>query len=431
MSISSVGFPETLVRGIKACGYSKLTPIQQAALPVIRQGGDVIASAQTGTGKTAAFALPMLERAANGQYPSDQIACLVLTPTRELAQQVYQNFSQLNQFIGADIAQVYGGAGFAGQAQALKTAQIVIATPGRLLEHVQQQNIQLSQLQTLVLDEADRLLDMGFLTAIEQIVAGAKHLKQRLLFSATYSEPVKKLAHQILTNPKVVASHKQNTTAGKVKQQVYWVSETRKRELLSEIIGVNNWHQVLVFAGTKESANQLAKELQLDGLKTVVCHGDVAQGSRNKALASFVEGQARVMVATDVAARGLDIEKLPYVVNYHLPFKAEDYVHRIGRTGRAGEQGVAISLVSPKDEKFLMEIERFIKRRFERLVLPGYEFDLATEPRINKEKVSSKPETGLNRYQATQKKNQAVAQKRAQAKVKKANKKAKTGNKKR
>ncbi|MFT6692171.1 MAG: ATP-dependent RNA helicase RhlE, partial [Colwellia sp.] len=283
---------------------------------------------------------------------------------------------------------------------------------GRLIEHLEQRNLDLSQVQFLVLDEADRMLDMGFYNDIERIVAMIKAKHQTLMFSATFSNKVKTLAKKILKTPKTIEVARQNSTSGKVKQSVYWVSETRKAELLSELIGVNNWQQVLVFAGTKESANILANELKLDGIKTALCHGDKTQGARNKALEQFVDGSVRVLVATDVAARGLDIVNLPYVVNYHLPFLPEDYVHRIGRTGRAGKSGTAISLVSPKDEQFLDNIEALIERKFERIVVPGYELDRPLPAHYD-----SKEDAPLkkSRYKATQDKNQLLARKKAEA----------------
>jgi ATP-dependent RNA helicase RhlE len=438
MSVDSIGLPAELLKAVKSCGYKNLTPIQQKAIPAIRKGHDIIASAQTGTGKTAAFSLPLLEllltqtqtQGQENSKSSPKLKALVLTPTRELARQVYENIKNYSQFTELKSTVVYGGGAMPSQTKALQAGvDILVATPGRLLEHLVLNNVNLAQVKYLVLDEADRMLDMGFMTDIEKILVSIKHSYQTVLFSATFSQKVKSLAKQFLMTPKTIEISKQNTTSGKVKQQVYWVSEARKRELLSELIGVNNWRQVLVFAGTKESANQLAKELKLDGIKATLCHGDKSQGARNKALEQFSEGKVRVLVATDVAARGLDIADLAYVVNFHLPFLAEDYVHRIGRTGRAGKSGTAISLVSPKDAKFLTNIEALIGRTFERIVLPGYEFDAFSE-QIVKKATSTEKVSGKNRYRTSQEKNQLLARKTEQsAKIKKVKVKAKPKNK--
>ncbi|WP_448554454.1 DEAD/DEAH box helicase [Thalassotalea montiporae] len=412
MSVDAIGLSEGLLKAVKLCGYKQLTPIQQQAIPVIRTGSDVLASAQTGTGKTAAFTLPILDKLAHQATTETPILkALILTPTRELAIQVGENIKEYSQFLPIKHGVIFGGAGMAGQEKVLKAGvDILVATPGRLLEHLQLRNLSLSQVKYMVLDEADRMLDMGFLNDIERISEHIKHKHQTLMFSATFSNKVKTLANQILHTPKTIEVAKQNTTSGKVKQAVYWVSEARKRELLSEIIGVNNWHQVMVFAGTRESANQLAKELKLDGIKAALCHGEKSQGARNKALEQFVAGEVRVLVATDVAARGLDIPNLPYVVNFHLPFLAEDYVHRVGRTGRAGKSGTAISLVSPKDEKFLGNIEQLIGRKFEKIVLPGYEM---TESEYDASKRHVTEAAKKNRYQTTRDKNRRVADKRS------------------
>jgi superfamily II DNA/RNA helicase len=443
MSVDAIGFSADLLKAVKACGYKNLTPIQQSAIPLIRQGHDILASAQTGTGKTAAFSLPILEVIANANHAVDSqksingekiivkksasgqgIRALILTPTRELANQVSENIKQFSQFLPIKSGVVYGGGKMAAQTAMLKQGlDILVATPGRLLEHLHLHNVDLSQVKFLVLDEADRMLDMGFLTDIEKLLVAIKHKHQTLMFSATFSERVKALANQLLQSPKIVSISKQNTTSGKVKQAVYWVSEARKRELLSELIGVNNWQQVLVFAGTKESANTLAKELKLDGIKAALCHGDKTQGARNKALEQFTEGRVRVLVATDVAARGLDIPELAYVVNFHLPFLAEDYVHRVGRTGRAGKLGTAISLVSPKDERFLENIEQLIQRKFERIVAPGYEFN-RQEAEIYQEATVKRE--SKNRYRATQEKNQRIAKKTLKSQAKRKNTTAKT-----
>ncbi|MBA6339943.1 DEAD/DEAH box helicase [Colwellia sp. MB02u-10] len=420
MSVDAIGLSANLLKAVKACGYKNLTPIQQQAIPVIRTGVDVLASAQTGTGKTAAFTLPILDSLAKKVKPNvdgfdttTTVKALILTPTRELAAQISKNVKTYGEFLPLRSGVVFGGVNMPPQTKMLKTGvDVLVATPGRLIEHLEQRNLDLSQVQFLVLDEADRMLDMGFYNDIERIVAMIKAKHQTLMFSATFSNKVKTLAKKILKTPRTIEVARQNSTSGKVKQSVYWVSETRKAELLSELIGVNNWQQVLVFAGTKESANILANELKLDGIKTALCHGDKTQGARNKALEQFVDGSVRVLVATDVAARGLDIANLPYVVNYHLPFLPEDYVHRIGRTGRAGKSGTAISLVSPKDEQFLDNIEALIERKFERIVVPGYELDRPLPAHYDaKEDAPLKK----SRYKATQDKNQLLARKKAEA----------------
>jgi superfamily II DNA/RNA helicase len=446
MSVDAIGLSADLLKAVKACGYKNLTPIQQEAIPVIRQGVDLLASAQTGTGKTAAFSLPILEAIAKANHAAKSssistdensgdersasgqaIRALILTPTRELANQVASNIEQFSKYLPIKSGVVYGGGKMASQTNMLKQGlDILVATPGRLLEHLALHNVDLSQVKFLVLDEADRMLDMGFLTDIEKLLISVKHKHQTLMFSATFSERVKSLANQLLKSPKTISVSKQNTTSGKIKQAVYWVSEVRKRELLSELIGVNNWQQVLVFAGTKESANTIPKEMKLDGIKAAICHRDKTQGARNKALEQFSEGKVRVLVATDVAARGLDIPDLAYVVNFHLPFLAEDYVHRVGRTGRAGKSGTAISLVSPKDERFLENIEQLIERKFERIVAPGYEF--------NRQEADDYQEAAVkrdskNRYRATQEKNQNLAKKDVKTKKLSKNKTARTNSK--
>jgi len=428
MSVDAIGLSADLLKAVKGCGYKNLTPIQERAIPAIRSGADVLASAQTGTGKTAAFTLPILDVVSN--YSKELTTVLILTPTRELAAQIAKNVATYSEFMPISSGVIYGGVNMPGQTKMLKSGvNVLVATPGRLLEHVALRHIDLAHVKHLILDEADRMLDMGFLADIERILKLIKQKHQTLMFSATFSHKVKNLAKQILNSPKIIEVAKQNSTSGKVKQSVYWVTEQRKRELLSELIGVNNWRQVLVFAGTKESANILAKELKLDGIKTALCHGDVSQGGRNKALEKFSEGSIRVLVATDVAARGLDIEDLPFVVNFHLPFLAEDYVHRIGRTGRAGKSGTAISLVSPKDEKFLENIESLIGRRFERIIVPGYELERALPAQYDGEKVEV---IKKSRYKATQEKNQLLAKKNekntpaAKRRVKENKKKAKS-----
>lgn len=376
MRFESFSFCPEILRAISDCGYQKMTPIQQQAIPAIRRGQDVLASAQTGTGKTAAFALPILQKMV--ENPSETLKSnarvLILTPTRELAAQVADNVEAYSKYLNFSVLTIYGGVKVETQAQKLKRgADIIVATPGRLLEHLTACNLSLSSIDFLVLDEADRMLDMGFNTDIQKILQAVNKKRQNLLFSATFSSAVKKLANDMMVKPQVISADKQNTTADTVSQVVYPVEQRRKRELLSELIGKKNWQQVLVFTATRDAADTLVKELNLDGIPSEVVHGEKAQGSRRRALREFVSGKVRVLVATEVAARGLDIPSLEYVVNFDLPFLAEDYVHRIGRTGRAGKSGVAISFVSREEERTLADIEKLIGQKIRRITVPGYE----------------------------------------------------------
>ncbi|MGL5392069.1 MAG: DEAD/DEAH box helicase, partial [Shewanella sp.] len=337
---------------------------------------DVLASAQTGTGKTASFALPILQKMVENPIETliSNARVLILAPTRELAAQVADNIVAYSKYLNFTVLTIYGGVKVETQAQKLKRgADVIVATPGRLLEHLTACNLSLSNVDFLVLDEADRMLDMGFSADIQKILQAVNKKRQNLLFSATFSSAVKKLANDMMVKPLVISADKQNTTAATVSQVVYPVEQRRKRELLSELIGKKNWQQVLVFTATREAADTLVKELNLDGIPSEVVHGEKGQGSRRRALREFVAGKVRVLVATEVAARGLDIPSLEYVVNYDLPFLAEDYVHRIGRTGRAGKSGVAISFVSREEERTLADIEKLIGQKIRRVTVPGYE----------------------------------------------------------
>ncbi|MCH1928738.1 DEAD/DEAH box helicase [Shewanella sp. A25] len=376
MRFESFSFSPEILRAISDCGYQQMTPIQQQAMPAIRRGQDVLASAQTGTGKTAAFALPILQKMVEkpSETQKSNTRVLILTPTRELAAQVADNIVAYGKYLNFSVLTIFGGVKVETQAQKLKRgADIIVATPGRLLEHLTACNLSLSSVEFLVLDEADRMLDMGFNADIQKIMQAVGKKRQNLLFSATFSSAVKQLANEMMVKPQVISAHKQNTTADTVSQVVYPVEQRRKRELLSELIGKKNWQQVLVFTATREDADNLVKELNLDGIPSEVVHGEKAQGSRRRALREFVSGKVRVLVATEVAARGLDIPSLEYVVNYDLPFLAEDYVHRIGRTGRAGKSGVAISFVSREEERTLADIEKLIGQKIRRITVPGYE----------------------------------------------------------
>ena len=376
MRFESFDFAPEILRAVSDCGYQEMTPVQRQAIPTIRRGLDVLASAQTGTGKTAAFALPILQRLVDKpvELQPSNARVLILTPTRELAAQVASNINDFAKYLDVTVLTLVGGGKQDVQAKKLKAgAHIIVATPGRLLEHLTACNLSLSGVECLVLDEADRILDMGFSADVQQILQAVNKERQNLLFSATFSDGVKKLANVMLDKPQIISVNKQNSTADTVTHTVYPVEQKRKRELLSELIGKQNWPQVLVFASTRESCDELVAELNLDGIKSAVVHGDKAQGSRRRALREFTEGKLRVLVATEVAARGLDIPDLQYVVNYDLPFLAEDYVHRIGRTGRAGKSGMAISFVSREEERTLLEIEALIGQKIRRVMAKGYE----------------------------------------------------------
>ncbi|MGO2159831.1 MAG: DEAD/DEAH box helicase [Vibrio toranzoniae] len=376
MSFSSQGFAPELVKALTECGYEKLTPIQQKAIPMARKGHDIFATAQTGTGKTAAFALPVIQHLLNsGKKASRGTARgLILAPTRELAAQIAQNIKDYVKYTELSVSAVYGGNKMSSQVRQLELGvDILVATPGRLEEHLDAGNVSIANLEFLVFDEADRILDMGFINAVRKIMLDVETSPQIMMFSATTSTQLNQLSVDILRKPKRISVERENSTAATVGHVVYPVDQERKTELLSELIGRKNWRQVLVFVNYKETANDVVKELKLDGIKAVLCHGDKAQSARRRALDDFKEGRARVMVATDVAARGLDIEDLPHVINYDMPFLAEDYVHRIGRTGRAGKQGHAVSFVNREEELTVVQVETLIQQRIRRVEQPGYE----------------------------------------------------------
>jgi ATP-dependent RNA helicase RhlE len=380
MSFSSLTLDKSLTDAIKALGYESPTPIQQQAIPAILAGKDIMAGAQTGTGKTAAFALPILQQLM--QYSDDlrPIRALVLTPTRELAQQVYKNFVGYAENTQLRITVAYGGVSINPQISALnKGVDILIATPGRLLDLIAKGNVELSQPRTIVFDEADRMLDMGFKDEIDQILSRLPNKRQTLLFSATFDDAIFKLSKTLLNNPVLIEVSERNTAAAQVEQRVYTVDNDRKRELTSFLIGSKNWHQVLIFTRTKQMADDLAKEMCKDGIQTQSIHGDKSQGARERVLAEFKQGKTRALVATDVAARGIDIIDLKYVINYELPYVAEDYIHRIGRTGRAGNAGLAISLMSPNEEWLLDAVEKVLDSVLLQQWLPGYEPDLTKQ----------------------------------------------------
>lgn len=386
MSFASLGLSAELLRALATRGYTEPTPIQARAIPLVLEGRDVLAAAQTGTGKTAAFTLPLLQRLAQikpGDKRPRAPRALVLVPTRELAAQVAESVETYGAHLPLRSAVIFGGVKINPQiAQLRRGVDILIATPGRLLDHVQQGTLDLSRIETLVLDEADRMLDMGFIHDLRKILARLPEERQSLLFSATFSPEIRDLASGLLDRPVSIDVAPRNTAAETVAQVVHPVDKRRKRELLSHMIGARNWRQVLVFTRTKHGANRLAKQLESDGLTAAAIHGNKSQGARTRALAGFKKGTVRVLVATDIAARGLDIDQLPHVVNFELPNVPEDYVHRIGRTGRAGRGGEAVSLVCVDEHKLLRDIERLLGRRIHNEVLDGYAPDpsIAAEP---------------------------------------------------
>jgi ATP-dependent RNA helicase RhlE len=377
MTFEQLGLTEELLKAVTEQGYITPTPVQQKAIPLILEGRDILAGAQTGTGKTASFTLPLLQRLAendDAQQKPRRVRALILVPTRELAAQVYESVITYGKFVPLHVEAVVGGASIGVQTRNLRRGcDIVVATPGRLIDHVQQRNINLSNVEILVLDEADRMLDMGFMPDVRQIMALLPKRRQSLLFSATVPNAIKSLAASVLNNPVEVEVAKQNATADNISERVYGIGREYKRELLSYLIGSNNWRQVLVFVRTKHGADRLEKQLIEDGIRTVALHGDKTQGARNKALEYFKTGKVAVLVATDIAARALDIDELLQVVNFDLPQVPEDYIHRIGRTGRAGSSGEALSLVCPEEAWLLAEIEKLLKRQIPRVADTGYE----------------------------------------------------------
>lgn len=396
MSFKNLGLQQELLRAIHEKGYSAATPIQEQAIPLILAGGDVLAGAQTGTGKTAGFTLPLLQLLmGNYQHQAKpKVRALILTPTRELAAQVADNVKTYGKYLPLKAQVVFGGVNINMQIKKLQSgADIIIATPGRLLDLVAQKVLDLSHVERLVLDEADRMMDMGFIHDIRKVLALLPKNRQNLLFSATFSAEIKNLAYGLLKAPQTIEVARHNTPAELVSQVVYPVDNKRKRELLSFLISSRKWEQVLVFTRTKHGANRLAKQLTGDGIAADAIHGNKSQSARTRALHDFKQGTIRVLVATDIAARGLDIDQLPHVVNFELPNVPEDYVHRIGRTGRAGNEGCACSLVCIDEHKLLKDIEQLLKRKIPCVVEPGYEPDpsIPAEPIQNGRNRPSRP----------------------------------------
>lgn len=376
MLFSSLDLAPDIQRALDACGYRDMTAIQEKAIIPARRGKDLLANAQTGTGKTAAFALPILQQMSDrakdtqAEFPR----ALILTPTRELAEQLAETIGRYAQFLPFTIAAMYGGVKMSSQQKKLQTGvDILIATPGRLLEHLEQCNVHLSQIEFVVLDEADRMLDMGFIADVQTLLSKTPEQRQTLMFSATTSQAVTDLAKKLLHKHDVISVSKKNATADTIEHVVYAVEERRKPELFVELLEQYNWFKVLVFTSTKAQADELKHQLKQLKVSAAVCHSDKSQGARRRAVADFKADKVQVLIATEVAARGLDIEGLEHVVNFNLPYLAEDYVHRIGRTGRAGKQGQAISFVSREEERSLNNIERLIGAKVTRLSMPGYE----------------------------------------------------------
>ena len=382
MTFEQLGLSADILRAVAEQGYSAPTPIQAQAIPVVLEGRDILAGAQTGTGKTAGFTLPLLHRLAETtRKGSRTVRALILTPIRELAAQVGESVATYGRHLDLRSAVIFGGVKINPQIQQLRRGvDILIATPGRLLDHVSQGTLDLSRVEILVLDEADRMLDMGFIHDIRKVLAQLPERRQNLLFSATFSGEIRALAERLLDAPVSIEVARRNTAAESVAQRVYRVDRGRKAELLAWLIGSRDWRQVLVFTRTKHGANRLAQYLDKAGLSATAIHGNKSQGARTRALAGFKKGDIRVLVATDIAARGLDIDQLPHVVNFELPNVAEDYVHRIGRTGRAGREGEAVSLVCVDEDRLLRDIEKVIGRRLPAEVLEGYEPDPSIRP---------------------------------------------------
>ena len=406
MSFNTLGLSAELLRAVTEQGYTEPTPVQSQAIPVILEGRDILAGAQTGTGKTAGFTLPLLQRLSSTPRGDGRrrVRALILTPTRELAAQVEESVRTYGRHLSLSSAVIFGGVKINPQIDRLRRGvDILVATPGRLLDHVGQKTLDLSSVEILVLDEADRMLDMGFIRDIRRILQLLPAVRQNLLFSATYTDEIRRLADGLLDAPALIQVPRCDATAARISQVIHPVDRERKRELLSFLIGSQNWKQVLVFTRTKHGANRLAQQLERDGIMSAAIHGNKSQGARTRALEEFRLGKVRVLVATDIAARGLDIDQLPHVVNFELPHVPEDYVHRIGRTGRAGREGEAVSLVCVDENHLLRDIERLLKRELPRVVITGYEPDPAirAEPILNgrggARQRPSKPGSGGNR----------------------------------
>src|SRR5690606_21344086 len=380
MKFSALGLAPELLKALETCGYRALTPVQEQAMVPARRGRDVLINAQTGTGKTAAFAVPLLQQMLNKPRAAAarKVRAIILTPTRELAEQLATTIGGYAQFSGLTVTAVYGGVKMDGQAAKLRHGiDVLIATPGRLLEHVELKHTDLSEVEFVVLDEADRLLDMGFIADAKNLITQTSKNHQTMLVSATITPALNELAHKIMKGHQEIRVSKANITAETVEHVVYPVSEERKMDLFMELLAEHNWYQILVFTSTKRQADKLLERLKKTDIPADICHGDTRQGSRRRALADFKSAKIQVLISTEVAARGLDIDSLDYVLNYNLPYLPEDYVHRVGRTGRAGKLGNAISFVCPQEARALVRIERLIGENIPRIYKRGFELNEA------------------------------------------------------
>ncbi len=403
MSFKSLGLNQALLKAVEKQGYTEPSPIQIKAIPHILEGRDVLASAQTGTGKTAGFTLPMLQLLdATRKDKFRPIRALILTPTRELAAQVYDNVRDYGAYLNMKSTVVFGGVKAASQIATIKQGvDVLVATPGRLLDLENQNALSLKRVEILVLDEADRMLDMGFLRDIKKIMSLMPAKRQNLMFSATFSKEIKQLAEGILRNPVLVEATPENTTAEKVSQKVYRVDKQHKTAFVTKLISEGNWKQVLIFTRTKHGANKLTEELVKSNISAAAIHGNKSQGARTKALAGFKNNDVRVLVATDIAARGLDIPLLPHVINFELPNIPEDYVHRIGRTGRAGAIGEALSLVCADEMEYVRDIEKLLGQRFDMQTVEGFEPNESESAPQAKKPQSKKPQASFSRKPKT------------------------------
>lgn len=403
MSFSNLGLSNEIIRAVTELGYTKPTPIQTQAIPAVLSGGDLMAGAQTGTGKTASFTLPLLHKLSSDQNVKSNptgwmpIRALILTPTRELAAQIQENVHDYGKYLKLKSTVIFGGVSINPQKRQLKSGvDILVATPGRLLDHLEQGTVNLSRIEVLVLDEADRMLDMGFIRDIRRILSVLPKQRQNLLFFATFSDKIKELAAGLLNHPTMIEVARRNVTAETIAQRAYQVDRDKKRHLLAHLIKQDDWYQVLVFTRTKYGADRLVKQLNDDRIQALAIHGNKSQGARTHALAKFKDGKLQVLVATDIAARGLDISELPHVVNFDLPNVPEDYVHRIGRTGRAGAKGEAVSLVCVDEKHLLADIEKLIQQKLSLEVVAGFGVnpDIKPEPIQNGRR--QKPQPGLD-----------------------------------